>query len=66
MVEAGRLSAPRDSNPTTENVLDSPAKPTSFAALLQDKAGPKKAEKDPNNPEKPDRVRSINRKPRNS
>jgi hypothetical protein len=29
-------------------------------------AGPKKAEKDPNNPEKPDRVRSIKRTPRNS
>jgi hypothetical protein len=50
MVELGELNRLQDSNPTTEKVLDSSAKSTSFAAFMQDKAGPKKAEKDPNNP----------------
>ena len=67
MVEAGELNRPRDSQPATEKVLDSAAKSKSFGDFPEDERGPKMAEKDPNNPEKPDPVRSpksSKRKPR--
>ncbi len=61
----GELNHPQDSDLLTEKVLDSPAKSRTFAAFEQTDAGPKRAQKDPNNPEKPDQVRSVGKKPRN-
>jgi hypothetical protein len=53
------LNKPLDSQPATEEVLYLPAKSTTFCEFPQDEGGPKKAEKDPDNLEKPDRVRSA-------
>jgi hypothetical protein len=44
-------------------VLDSPAKSGIFGDLPEHLVGPKTAQKDANNPEKPDRVRSAKKKP---
>jgi hypothetical protein len=62
----GELNRPRDSQPVTEKVLDSPANPPSFSDFPEDEGDPKTAEKDPDNPEKPDPVRSGKQRPRNS
>jgi hypothetical protein len=57
------LNRPRDSQPDIEKVLDSTAKSKSSCHFLEGEKGPKMAEKDPDNPEKPDRVRSAKKKP---
>jgi hypothetical protein len=62
MVEAGELNRPRDPQPATGEVLDSPTKSKSFGDYPENERGSKMAEKDPNNPEKPDPVQST--KPR--
>jgi hypothetical protein len=62
-VEVGELNRPQGSPAAAEKVLDSPAKSESFKDFSEHAGGPKRAEKDPNHPEKPDRVRSTKRKP---
>ncbi len=60
------MNRPRDWGVATDKVLDSPAKSRRSGDFSEDKGGPKKAEKDPANPEKPDRARSAKKKPRDS
>jgi hypothetical protein len=48
----GELNRPQISGPSTEKVLDYPAKSKTFATFPESKAGPKKARKVPNNPRK--------------
>ena len=43
----------------TEKVPDLPPKSKTFSDFPEDGRGPKRAETDPNNPAKPDRVRSA-------
>ena len=57
---------PQYFGPVTGKVLDSPAKSATLAAFPLAEDGPKTAEKGVDNPAKPDRVRSIKRRPRNS
>ena len=59
------MKRPRESSPATEKVLDTPANSSSFSDFPEDEGDPKTAEKDADNPEKPDRVRSAKREPRN-
>jgi hypothetical protein len=53
------LNRPQDLDRPTDKVLDSPAKSRAFSDFTKDHGGPKTAQKDPNNPGKPDGVRSI-------
>jgi len=64
MVEAGELNRPLDSDPTSEKLLDFPIKSVGSNDFSEDAGGPKRAEKVHENREKPDRVRSVKRKPR--
>jgi hypothetical protein len=69
LVEAGELNRPRNSDSLAGKVLDSPAKSGAFGDLPEDFGRPKTAQKDPNTPEKPDRVRSGKcgtKRPKNS
>jgi hypothetical protein len=59
VVEAGGIEPPAGFAPCYEKVIDSPAKSTTFSAFPQADDLPKKSAIDPNNPEKPDRVRSV-------
>jgi hypothetical protein len=59
----GELNRPHNSGPCTGKVLDSPPKSGTFNDFPEGEAGPKKAEQAPDNPEKPDRVRSVKKKP---
>jgi hypothetical protein len=51
-----------DSQPASEKVPNSPLKSRRFSDFSEDKADPKTAQKDLDNPEKPDRVRSGQQK----
>lgn len=57
------MNRPRNSDSLTGKVLDSRAKSGAFGDSPKLGGGPKRAQKDPNNPEKPDRVRSAKKKP---
>jgi hypothetical protein len=59
----GELNRPRNSDSLTGKVLDPPAKSGASGDLPEHFGRPKMAQKDPNNPEKPDRVRSAKKKP---
>jgi hypothetical protein len=50
------LNRPRDSDLATEKVLDSPVESRDSGDASEDEGGPKEAENDPVNLEKPDRV----------
>jgi hypothetical protein len=64
-VEARGIEPLTDSQPFTEKVSDSLAKSRPFSDFSEDEGDPKTTQKDQDNPEKPDRVRSAKRKPRN-
>ena len=55
----GELNRRLASGTTTEKVLDSAAKSRPFSDFPEDEGDPKTASKGPDNPEKPDRVRST-------
>jgi len=57
----GELNRHRNPNSYTVKVLDSPTKSSTFGHSPEDLGEPKTAQTDPNNPEKPDRVRSVKR-----
>ena len=57
------MNRPRNSDSLTGKVLDSLAKSGTFGDLPEHFGRPKTAQKDPNNPEKPDRVRSAKKRP---
>jgi hypothetical protein len=62
--EGGELNRPRDSQAAIEKALGSPVKSPSFSDFPADEGSLKMAEKEPENPENPDRVRLTKRKPR--
>ena len=66
MVEAGELNRRPDAESTIGKVLVSPVKLGTSGDFPEDQDGPKMSQKDPNNPEKPDRVRSTRKRPGNS
>jgi hypothetical protein len=63
LVEAGELNRTQGSDVSTEKPLDFPAKSSGYGDFFEDHIGPKTAAKHLQNPEKPDRVRSVKRKP---
>jgi hypothetical protein len=58
----GELNRRRDPDSNTAKVLDSLAKSRTFGDWPEDQREPKTAQKDFNNPEKPDRVRSVKKR----